>query len=139
MQPLLVGVASGAGAFSSLFEAARAAGVRVGWLDLDSRDPQPSDLGGAATAGAMRSVGVAGRTTVAVKQLSGDPVLRDLVREHFTGCRLVLVRGKIEAPQLHPAAGDWRLQRTAVEEGELLSTEALLTALRSPCFPDRDA
>jgi len=135
MQPVLVGVTSEVGEFSPLFEAARAAGVRIGWLDLDSREPAPSGLGGAANAGAMRAVGVAGTTTVAVKHLSGTPVLRDVVREHFTGCRLVLVRGRVEAPRLQPAVGGWRLQRTAVDGGDVLSTQKLLTALRSPRFP----
>jgi hypothetical protein len=46
---------------------------------------------------------------VAAKPLRGEPVLRDLLREHFRGCRLVLVAGRgapQELPALEPATGD---------------------------------
>ena len=47
----------------------------------------------AAALGALRAVAAGGGRVGRVKPLRGAPVLRDLLREHFLGCAVVLVRG----------------------------------------------
>jgi hypothetical protein len=66
-----------------------------------------------------------------VKTRRGPPVLRDLLREHFRGCRLVLVKGAVPLPLLRPRGDDWEL---AGFDGGLrrLTTAELVRALRSP-------
>ncbi len=90
--------------FESLIAAARHEGERVGWLELprEASGPVPESLSAAANAGVLRAVAAGGGRSVAVKPLRGEPVLRDLLREHFRGCRLVLVTGEIDAPLLEP-------------------------------------
>lgn len=96
-----------------LASAVAAEGLRIGWLDLAGEAPtdrsgKPEDgeqeapgrrdgsgspaLDEAVSAGAFRAVGVSPGRTVALKALLGPPVLRDLLREHFLGCTLVVVR-----------------------------------------------
>ncbi len=76
--------------------------MRVGWLELGSTaDPvlaspgpsQPSltSLEQAADAGTLRAVAIGGGRTMVLKPMRGEPVLRDVLREHFRGCALVLV------------------------------------------------
>jgi hypothetical protein len=113
-------------AYGEVFAAARAAGVRLGWLDLAATVAMPTDLDTAAAAGVLRAVAVGSGRTVAVKPLAGAPVLRDLLREHFLGCGAVLVRGEVEGELLAPAPSGWR-----VGEGEAVGAEALLRGLRS--------
>ena len=134
MQPRLLRVADSSTAFASLLESASDAGVRIGWLDLEAGVTLPKDLGTAAEAGAIRAVGVEAGRVVVAKRLAGEPVLRDLVREHFTGCRLLLVRARIEAPEISSEAGGWRIRWTDGVERKL-STEELLAELRKPRFP----
>jgi len=94
--------------FAVLITAARAAGLRVGWLDLDaSPPPPPPHLAAAVRSGALRAVSAASSATggsqvVAVKTPSGGLVFKDLLREHFLGCRLVLVA---VSPGAVPAVG----------------------------------
>ena len=84
-----------------LIEAARSLGLRIGWLELGgTAHPVPPVLEAAAGLGVLRAVEVGEGRTVAVKPLRGAPVLKDLLREHFRGCALVLVRGEVEAPWL---------------------------------------
>jgi hypothetical protein len=87
----------------------------------------------AAGLGVLRSVSVSGERTVAVKPLRGAPVLRDLVREHFRGCALVLVRGEVDAPRL---LSDGEVDRWTVRVAGLaarrLTTEDLVAGLRRP-------
>ncbi len=123
-----------AGHFQALFEAARRGGVRIGWLEFSEPAP-PESLGTAARAGALRAVAVGREGSVAVKGRRGQPVLDDLVREHFAGCRLVLVLGgAADAPLLEPAEEGWRV---AGAEGRsvLWSTEELLARLGRPRLP----
>ena len=125
--------------FEKLIAALRQAGWRVGWLELGERaaespSPVPDGLASAADRGVLRAVAVAGDRTVVVKPLSGAPVLRDLLREHFRGCRLVLVRtaeGAVEAPSLTPTDGGYRLLR---RDGVALDLDAgaLAARLRRP-------
>lgn len=82
--------------FAPLIEAARALGLRIGWLELGGAGhPVPPVLEVAAGLGVLRAVEVGEGRTVAVKPLRGAPVLKDLLREHFRGCALVLVRGDL--------------------------------------------
>jgi hypothetical protein len=98
--------------FAPLVEGASEAGLRVGWLEMGEVEP-PARLGAAAATGVMRAVAVGGQRTVAVKPVRGDTVLRDLLREHFLGCVLVLVTGEVDAPRLEAEGGGWIVQRVA--------------------------
>jgi hypothetical protein len=104
--PHLLRVEAGAERFAPLIAAARDAGLRVGWLDLDSTAAAPPELEVAASLGVLRAVAAGPRRTIAVKPRRGTPVVKDLLREHFIGCGLVLVRGGegLEAATLRPAA-----------------------------------
>jgi hypothetical protein len=123
--------------FAPLIEAARALKLRIGWLDWNATPgtsdhcPPPSALDGAADLGVLRAVSVQEGRTVSVKPLRGRPVLKDLLREHFLGCALVLVRGEVDAPALEPDADGWRL---ALPENasRRLTTAELSKALRKP-------
>lgn len=133
-------------AFAPLVAAARALGLRAGWLDLGLEVEPGAPLAAAADLGVLRAVAVGtgctglGRT-VAVKPLAGAPVLKDLLREHFLGCALVLVRGASEASdpllataaRLTPVAEGFRLEGAAPSPVALtLTAEALASRLRRP-------
>jgi hypothetical protein len=118
--------------FAALIEAARAEGLRVGWLELSApTEPVPPVLESAAGLGVLRAVAVGEGRTVAVKPLRGAPVLRDVLREHFRGCALVLVRGEVDAPVLRPDGEGWMMDVRGFA-GQASSTAALLAAFRSP-------
>ena len=117
--------------FSSLVEAARADGLRIGWLELAEVAPLPEVLAAAAGLGLMRAVSAGGGRTVAVKPLRGEPVLKDLLREHFLGCALVLVRGAVDAPHLRRDGDGWMIDAPE-KAGQPLTTEQLAAKLRSP-------
>jgi hypothetical protein len=131
-RPALVAVDAAPEAFASLFEAARERGVRVGWLDLDAAaaSPVPAALEGAAAAGALRAVAVADGRAVTVKPMRGAPVLRDLLREHFLGCALVLARGATGRPRLTPSAAGYRLETDGRRGVELDAGAALAELVR---------
>jgi hypothetical protein len=74
-----------------LIAAARAVGLRVGWLETGAADPVPPGAEAASGAGVFRSVAISAGRSVSVKRLGGPPVLRDVLREHFLGCSLVVV------------------------------------------------
>ncbi len=114
-----------------LIAAVREAGGRVGWLELTAPEVLPESLEAAASRGVLRAVAVGGGRSVAVKPLRGEAVLRDLVREHFRGCDLVLVSGAVDAPLLEPGDGDWLV--TVPGQGPTRrTTPELLAALRKP-------
>ena len=121
--------------FAPLVSAAREAGLRIGWLDLTPATP-PAALEDAASLGVLRAVAVGEERAVSVKPLSGPPVLADLLREHFLGCKVVLVRGVVEAPLLTPAGppdrADGWLLRFADGSQSHRDTPALVGRLRSP-------
>lgn len=129
--PHLLRVEEAPEAFSSLVEAARADGLRIGWLELAEAAPLPDVLASAAGLGVLRAVSVGGGRTVAVKPLRGEPVLRDLLREHFLGCALVLVRGAVDAPHLRRDGEGWVIDAPE-KAGQPLTTEQLAAKLRSP-------
>jgi hypothetical protein len=117
--------------FAPLIEAARAEGLRIGWLELADVVTVPEVLESAAGLGVLRAVSVGGGRTVAVKPLRGEPVLKDLLREHFLGCALVLVRGEVAAPRLSPDGDRWRVE-TSGEAARAYDTAQLMGVLRSP-------
>ncbi len=135
--PHLLRVDDGPETFALLVEAARALGLRVGWLELAPPPSVAGDLEAAAGLGVLRAVAAGGGRAVAVKPLKGEPVLADLLREHFRGCALVLVRGEAAAPLLR--SHDQEAERWTVavpgETARVFATGALAEALRSPRPP----
>ena len=141
MRQHLLRVDRPADAYASLIEAVHAAGERVGWLELSPPSIVPPELEAAAERGVLRAVAVGGGRSVAAKPLKGPPVLRDLLREHFRGCLLVLVRGELPEgaepiPHLEPAGDGWRIM---IEEGaaprelsQLLKSRELAAVLGTP-------
>ena len=129
--PHLLRVDDAPESFSDLVEAARADGLRVGWLELAEAAPLPEVLASAAGLGVLRAVSVGGGRTVAVKPLRGEPVLKDLLREHFLGCALVLVRGAVDAPHLRRDGEGWVIDAPETA-GQPLTTAQLAAKLRSP-------
>lgn len=130
--PHLLRVDEGPDRFAPLIEAARGLGLRIGWLDLGAvTSPVPDALETAAGFGVLRAVAVGEGRAVAVKPLRGAPVLRDLLREHFQGCALVLVRGPVNAPLLAPDGEGWRVEPPGAAS-RLFESEQLASALRKP-------
>lgn len=127
--------------FSTLIAALRQDGQRVGWLALEPPSSLPSQLEEAAGQGVLRAVAVGGGRSIAVKPMRGRPVLRDLLREHFRGCQLVLVHhGEADdaagnelaaAPRLAPAGNGWNLVAPGAP-GRRLTTARLVALLRKP-------
>lgn len=112
-----------------LVEALGRLGLRAGWLDLEGRADSPSPLAEAAGAGVLRAVSVGGGRVVSVKPVAGPTVLRDLLREHFAGCAVVVVRGEVEAPKLERAGNRWVLGERS------FTSDELARALRKPELP----
>ncbi len=129
--PHLLRVEEGPEGFASLVEAARAEELRIGWLELAEVSPLPEVLESAAGLGVLRAVSVGGGRSVAVKPMRGAPVLKDILREHFRGCALVLVRGEIEAHQLRADGEGWRMEVSG-QAAQALTTPQLLGKVRSP-------
>jgi hypothetical protein len=132
--PHLLRVEEGPEQFASLAEATRALGLRIGWLELAPPPTVPGNLETAAGFGALRAVAAGGGRSVAVKPLKGEPVLADLLREHFRGCVLVLVQGEIAAPLLKMDGERWTVTVPG-EAARALATTDLAEALRSPRPP----
>lgn len=104
--------------YRDLIAAVSAAGERVGWLEMRAPERFDSSLEEAVEAGALRGVAVGADWSLAVKAMRGRWVLGDLLREHFKGCRLVLVSAHPEADA--DLEGLTRLRRRG-EEWELLA------------------
>jgi hypothetical protein len=116
---------------AALFAAAGALDLRIGWLELTPPPaPLPPSLEQAAAVGALRAVAIGGGRSVAVKPMRGAPVMKDVLREHFAGCALVLVRGEIDLPKLEREGDGWRVRLD--EESRRYTTEQLARALRRP-------
>ena len=114
-----------------LFEGAAKAGVRLGWLELETPPLLDPALEAQVRAGAFRAVRVGGGHCVTAKAIKGEPVLRDLVREHFKGCLAVLVRSGGGLPLLKATGTGWELEDLTGRRREL-SSDALLAYLRRP-------
>lgn len=124
-------------AFAELAARAVAAGWRLGWLELGEPPEAPPALEAAIALPVLRAVAAGPGRTLAVKPLRGAPVFEDLLREHFRGCRWVLVRGEptsaslAAAPMLESAGGEsWNLR--IGDGGRRLTTEELVRALGRP-------
>lgn len=135
--PHLLRVEAGPETFLTLFAAARSLGLRLGWLEFEGAvEPLPASLDSAAALGALRAVAIGEGKTVTVKPRRGAPVLKDLLREHFAGCVLVLVEAEETAatglPLLRPDGEGWRVILPE-SGGELAFTaEQLAAGLRKP-------
>ncbi len=119
-------------------EAARPAQAPA--LDAGAAGPPLRSLEEAASLGVRRAVVVEAGRTLALKPRHGEPVLRDLLREHFLGCRLVLVAGAPRAaaalsranPPLLESDGDgWRVT-AGTATWRRLTTDQLVAALCKP-------
>jgi len=142
MKTKLLRVARPVVQFEALIAAVRQDGGRVGWLRLaPSADspvpgPLPEELEAAAKNEVLRAVAVGGGRSVAVKPMRGEPVLRDLLREHFRGCVLVLVRGELpghgeDIPQLELGEGGFTVTLPGHSPRHFTIGE-LIGALRRP-------
>jgi hypothetical protein len=127
--------------FAPLLQALAAAGLRAGWLDLAPPAPVPAGLERAAALGALRAVAVGGGRSLALKALRGAPVWRDLLREHFQGCALVLVAGEAAAGANVPPPGlaalisqgeGWKVEPPGDAASRHYDTPGLLALLRRP-------
>jgi hypothetical protein len=118
-------------AFRTLFAALEEHGERAGWLELGASAAAAAPVEASLEAGAWKVVAVSADSSVAVKRRRGPAVLRDLLREHFRGCRVVLVRGDADLPTLRWCGAEWEL---VGGDGECrrLDTAGLVRALRSP-------
>jgi hypothetical protein len=109
-----------AAAFAGLVAAAAERGLLIGWLEWCPQAAAPRAIEDAASGGAARAVAVAPGRTLSLKTRRGEPVLRDLLREHFSGFDLVLVRageGDVAGlPLLLLSPGGFRLRRGSTEE-----------------------
>ena len=130
--PHLLRVADAPERFAPLIAAAQALGLRIGWLELGgTAHPVPPVLEAAASLNVLRAVEVGKGRAVVVKPLRGAPVLKDLLREHFRGCALVLVRGEIEAPALRGEGEGWVVTPPGTASRRY-TAEELAEALRKP-------
>jgi len=116
--------------YVELIEALGAEGMRVGWLDFGG-SPVPSALTAAAGSGVLRAVAVCDGLTIAVKPRRGQAVMKDLLREYFVGCSVVLVRGAEGLPRLEAADGHWQLEVPGAAT-RTLDTSRLVATLRKP-------
>ncbi|HVT59368.1 MAG TPA: hypothetical protein VHR45_13325 [Thermoanaerobaculia bacterium] len=134
--PHLLRVSPSPEPFAPLLRAAAEAGLRIGWLEIAAVPPEPlpPTLAAAAGAGAHRAVAAAPGRSVAVKPLRGAPVLKDLLREHFLGCALVLIAGdpSVPLPLLQRVGDDaWELTPPSAAPLQLTTADAI-AALRRP-------
>lgn len=134
MKPHLLRVLRPVEDFERLIAAIRQRGERAGWLEWPPDEPAesvpgplPVSLAAAASCGVLRAVAIGGGRSVAVKPMAGEPVLRDVLREHFRGCRLILLTGAVDAPLLEPRGKQWDIVAAGVKQR--WTTERLIAAL----------
>jgi len=133
-RPVMLAVADGAAAYAALLGALAEAGERAGWLELAAPDlAPPAGLEEAAATGVLRAVAVGDARVTTVKPIRGAAVIDDLLREHFRGCQLVLVRGGEGLVRLAVDGDGWRLAPPA-GRAVRQSTSELLSSLRRPSF-----
>ncbi len=122
--------------------------LRAGWLDWRPHaEPETLSNEGTlldmATAPVLRAVAVESRRVTSIKPMVGDAVFRDVLRAHFRGCAVVLVRvvpGASEpdelesAPELEVADGKYGV--AVVDDGPAKrfswTAEELAERLRRP-------
>jgi hypothetical protein len=114
--------------FEPLVRAVSKAGMRVGWLDFRAIET-PDALAAASETGVFRAVSVGESSTVSVKSRIGPAVTKDLIREYFQGCSVVLISGRETAVSLHRRDDQWAVSSPGGEE-EVFTTERLVAALR---------
>jgi hypothetical protein len=135
--PVLIAVDSDADAFAPLFSAAALAGVRVGWLAMDAPVEPPAALQAPSLVAAFRAVAVGNFCSIAMKRMKGEPVLRDVLREHFLGADVVLVSGLDLFPRLtlRDSGRDsgWHLAESATA-GRVYTLAELFVRLRKPAL-----
>lgn len=129
--PALVATDAAPADLGALFAAAARRGVRVGWLELRTTEPLPAPWNELSLAGPAKQVTVGAEGSLALKPRRGSPVLRDLLREHFTGYGVVLVRGHGGTPRLTVDAAGFRLEPGA-GSGRSLGADELLDELLRP-------
>ena len=119
--------------YAPLLTAAAAAGLRVGWLELQHAPAPPDSLRDALQAGNDRVVAIGETWTLAARPRKGAARLRELLRQQFLGCTLVLVHGEVEvvSPVLAAVDDGWRTTMPDSAERRL-TTEQLVAALREP-------
>lgn len=133
-RPVLLAVTGVAAGYATLVGALAAEGGRTGWLELEPPDAAPpAALEDAAAAGVLRAVSVGGDRVMTVKPIRGAAVLDDLLREHFRGCQLVLVRGGEGLPRLEADGDGWRLSASP-DRVVWQSTAELVANIRRPSF-----
>ena len=130
MRTRILRVDEGPERFVPLLAALAEAGMRCGWLDLETPADPPAELETAAGHGVLRAVSAVGDRVVVVKPVRGGPVPRDLLREHFRGCALVLARGEVEAARLAADGEGWEVRTT--DGATRLTTDELVANLRKP-------
>lgn len=126
-------------AFAPLIHAVEADGGRVGlllWHPLAASVDPP--LATTAASGLLRSVQVNAAGSVVHKPRKGPAVLRDVVREHFRGCRVVLVVGEpvaelAEVPRITPKGDAFQLESGSSKRQ--FDPAALAAWLRRPAPP----
>ena len=132
--PVLLAVEEPAEAYAALFAAAKAAGIRLGWLAMNAEVAAPPPLQAPPLLDAFRAVAVGDGRSLAMKPMKGKPVLRDLLREHFLGADVVLVCGLELFPRLTARGeGPWKLEESATAS-RLCTTEELFVRLRKPAL-----
>ena len=128
--------------FAELVAALRHESFRVGRLEMaptaggGKPAPVPESLAEAESLGVLRAVSVGGGRSIAVKPMKGEPVLRDVLREHFRGCRVVLVSGPANEardsfPLLERVEAGWKVSLSRGETKKY-TTQELIAALRRP-------
>ena len=128
----LLRVADEAHVYEPLLRAAAEADLRVGWLELQAPPQPPEVLRAALGAGGDRAIAVGEGWTVTARPRKGASRLRELMRQQFLGCTLVLVHGEADAPTLAPVGeGAWRVTIPGGAERRL-TLEQLVAALREP-------
>lgn len=132
--PHLLRVDQGPEVFAPLLAAARELGLRAGWLVWSGQATVPGELAAAVAAGTPKAVAVGPRASLVVKTRRGPAVLADVLREHFTGHRLVLVAGEAPSglPRLQAAADGYRVERGDGTVGGPWDAADLAALLRRP-------
>lgn len=128
--PAVVAVDGPAEAFADVVRAARERGARVGWLEWETAAGAPDALAAPAAAGVAKAVAVSADGSLAWKARRGPAVLRDVLREQFLGCAIVLARGLEGAPRLVAEGQRYRFEATGAAPRRLDAAEAVAELLR---------